>query len=189
MLIFPKMLIDYGYLKFHGVETRFGFVTLKGFPIILKAKGSRIILEKGCVLVSKIKFNEAGINHPVILSTIASKAVLKIGSSGLSGTSICAAKSISIGDYCALGVNSKIYDTDFHPLNSEARRMQTSIFDAKCKPVILHNDVWLGADSIVLKGVEIGNGAVIGALSVVTKNVDPKTMVAGNPARLVKHIN
>src|SRR5688572_17239768 len=57
----------------------------------------------------------------------------------------------------------------------------------KRKPIVIGNDVWIGACSIVLKGVTIGEGAVIAAGSVVTKDVEPYTIVGGNPAKLIKY--
>ncbi|MCO6496348.1 MAG: hypothetical protein J5I50_01670 [Chitinophagaceae bacterium] len=185
---YPKLLFDYYYLKSKGVETQFGYVTLKGLPIISKAKGSRIIIDKGCILVSKSKFNVAGINHPVILATLSSGAVIKIGRSGFSGSTICAAKEVIIGDDCAFGVNSCVYDTDFHPVDADRRINQQSIFDAACAPVSIEDKVWMAANSIVLKGVSIGEGAVIGAGSVVTADIPPYTIYAGNPARKIKDI-
>ena len=55
-------------------------------------------------------------------------------------------------------------------------------------PVILKKGCWIGANSIILPGVTIGNNAVVGAGSVVTKNVEEKTVIAGNPAKLIKRI-
>lgn len=56
----------------------------------------------------------------------------------------------------------------------------------KPKPIIIGNDVWIGSRVTLLPGIKIGNGAIIGASSVVTKNVDPYTIVAGNPAAMIK---
>jgi acetyltransferase-like isoleucine patch superfamily enzyme len=184
----PKIIIDYLYLSYYGVETKYGYVRLEGFPIIRKTEGSRIILEKGCTLVSKSKYNYAGINHPVILATLTSSAVIKIGKVGISGSSICAATGISIDDYSGLGANSSIYDTDFHPINANDRRNQQSILDAISKPVVIGKDVWVAANAIILKGVTIGDGAVIGAGSVVTSNISEKAIYAGNPAKKIKEL-
>jgi acetyltransferase-like isoleucine patch superfamily enzyme len=55
-------------------------------------------------------------------------------------------------------------------------------------PVFIHDDVWVGAMSIVLKGITIGEGSIVGAGSVVTKDVPPWTIVAGNPAKIIREI-
>jgi acetyltransferase-like isoleucine patch superfamily enzyme len=182
------MLIDYLYLKFYGVEVNFGDVKLYGFPIIRKHKGSSIKLKQGCSLVSKTKYNVAGINHRVILATLTPNAKIVIGNSGISGSSICSVESIIIKDYCGIGANSNIYDTDFHILDPLKRRNQNFITEAKAKTVVIENDVWIASNVIILKGVTIGKGAVIGAGSVVTKHVPPYTLCAGNPAKVVRKI-
>ena len=58
----------------------------------------------------------------------------------------------------------------------------------KTKPIIIEDDVWIGFNSIILKGVTIGKGAIIAAGSVVTKDIPPFSMVAGNPAKIIKTI-
>ena len=58
----------------------------------------------------------------------------------------------------------------------------------KHAPIKICDNAWIGMNAIILKGVEIGEGAIVGAGSVVTKNVEPWTMVAGNPARVVKRL-
>jgi acetyltransferase-like isoleucine patch superfamily enzyme len=186
--IYPKMIFDFWYLKYKGVETEFGYVRLEGIPIISKTKGSRIILGKGCTLVSKSKYNLAGINHPVIIATLTADAIIDIGIVGISGSSLCAAKLIKIGDYSGLGANSCIYDTDFHPLDAKIRRVQNSVNNSNCKEVIIGKDVWIAANVLILKGVEIGDEAIIGAGSVVTGNVPSKTIFAGNPAVKIRDL-
>jgi acetyltransferase-like isoleucine patch superfamily enzyme len=182
------MLLDYLYLRYKGVDTKFGYVRLEGRPIIYKTKGSQIILGKGCTLVSKSKYNIAGINHPVIIATLTPNAKIDIGLVGISGSSVCAAKSIKIGDYSGLGANSCIYDTDFHPIDAEIRRTQNSVFNANCKAVNIGKDVWIAANVLILKGVDIGDEAIIGAGSVVTCSVPSKTIYGGNPAVKIRDL-
>lgn len=68
-------------------------------------------------------------------------------------------------------------DRDYHKMNSRTEKIQ---------PVKIENNVWIGCNCIILKGVVIGEGAVVAAGSVVTRDVAPKTLVGGNPARLLK---
>ncbi|MHA6249236.1 acyltransferase [Pontibacter sp. CAU 1760] len=182
----PSIVVDYIYLKFHGVDTKLGYVKLMGWPIIQKAKGSKIILHKGVTLVSKSKYNIAGINHPVIIATLAENAIIEIGAVGISGSTLCAVEGIFIGDDSGLGANSNIYDTDFHCLNDVDRKFQSDIRQAPYKAVRIGKNVWISSNATVLKGVTIGDGAVIGAGSIVTKDVKPKIVVAGNPAKPIK---
>ncbi len=184
----PKMIIDYLYLKYKGVDTEYGFVKLMGKPIIHKTKGSKIILGKGCTLVSKSKYNFAGINHPVILATLTPNAVIRIGTVGISGSSICAVKLIEIGDFSGLGVNTNIYDTDFHAMGALERRNQVNIEQANSSEIIIGKDVWIAANSTILKGVKIGDEAIIGAGSIVVSSVPSKTIFAGNPAKKIRDL-
>jgi acetyltransferase-like isoleucine patch superfamily enzyme len=124
--------------------------------------------------------------HPVHLRTLAKGAVIRIGArSGLSGTCVCALRSVSIGTDCLIGANVLIVDTDFHPLRAERRRTAPPS-SAATAPVTIGNNVFIGAHSIILKGVTIGDDAVIGAGSVVSRDVPVGVIFAGNPARLVR---
>ena len=88
---------------------------------------------------------------------------------------------IRIGDNCLIGHNVTLatLNHDFNPDN------RTAIYP---KPVRIGNNVWIGSDSTILPGITIGDGAIIGAGSVVTKDVPANTIVAGNPARKMKHL-
>jgi len=178
----------YSYLKYFGVETEFGHVKLVGLPIIKRAEGSRIVLEKGVTLVSLSQGNVAGINHPVILATLAPGAIIRLNGCGLSGSSVCAARSIIIGKNSGLGANASVYDTDFHAVDSGGRLVQRNIAAAEAKPVEIGDDVWVAANVLILKGVLIGSGAVIGAGSVVTSGIPENALAAGNPARVLRII-
>jgi acetyltransferase-like isoleucine patch superfamily enzyme len=74
-------------------------------------------------------------------------------------------------------------DTDFHPLDPQARRLDTQ--PSKTAPVFIEDDVFIGTNSLILKGVIIGRGSVVGAGSVVRQDVPPGVVVAGNPACFV----
>ena len=91
---------------------------------------------------------------------------------------------ITIGKRVLIGAGACIWDTDFHPLDPILRQ-QHATRGAKFAPITIEDEVFIGARSLILKGVSIGRGAVIGAGSVVTKNVDAGEIVAGNPARII----
>lgn len=119
------------------------------------------------------------------------------------GTNLISISSIEIGDDVTIAWGCTIYDHNSHSVYWEERKNDTmqSIKDlnetgnfiknknwtvVKSAPIKICNKVWIGFDAVILKGVTIGEGAVIGARSVVTKDVPPYAVVAGNPAKIVK---
>lgn len=90
---------------------------------------------------------------------------------------------VSIGSNVFLGPGVQIY-TSSHPLDAMTRRTHKIT-----KPVSIGNDCWIGGNAIILPGITIGNGVVIGAGSVVTKNVPDNVMAVGNPAKVIKKLN
>ena len=108
-------------------------------------------------------------------------ASLKIGNNvGMSSTRMWIHDSVTIGDNVKVGACVLITDTDAHPLDYLAR--STSNEGTKSAPIVIEDDVWVGAHSIILKGVTIGARSIIGAGSVVTKNIPPDC-VAGFSSR------
>ena len=106
---------------------------------------------------------------------------------------------VQIGSYVRLAWNVAITDTDFHPLDP-ALRMQDAIACSPlgkresrpkviCKPVIIEDDVYIGANATILKGVRIGAGSFIEAGALVTRDVPPRSYVVGNPARVVGNVD
>lgn len=90
---------------------------------------------------------------------------------------------VTIGNDVFIGPNVSIY-TACHPLDEVTRNTGAEW----AEPVVIGDSVWIGGNAVILPGVTIGRGAVIGAGAVVTKNVEPYTVVAGNPARVIRRI-
>lgn len=176
------------YCLVHGVKFAEGLMTYR-FPIILRHKGANITLGNQVVLNSDPRVNPAGILRRVTLAAMSYGSEIIIGDhTGLSGVVVFAAKSIRIGSHVRIGVNTVIYDTDFHSLDWKTRREDNSP-QGFVSAVVIEDDVWIGGNSIILKGVHIGRGAVIGAGSVVTCDIPEGTVWAGNPAKFIKHIS
>ncbi len=95
-------------------------------------------------------------------------------------------KRISIGSNCLIASGVRIADFDGHPLCAAKRRLGEPSAIEDVRPICIGNDVWIGHGAVILKGVQVGDRAVIGAHAVVTSDVDADTVVAGNPARCVK---
>lgn len=101
---------------------------------------------------------------------------------------ISVAKSVRIGRHCLFAGEVKILDNNSHSLDFEQRRQHAPLKPDEVAPVVIEDDVWIGTNCIVLKGVTIGKGAVIASSSVVTGDIPAFTVAAGNPARVVKKI-
>lgn len=158
---------------------------LFGVPVVQKHRHSIMRFGSGFSLRSSIRSNPLGPNHPVMLCTWQAGAVLEIGADfGMTGGSIVAAEKVVIGDRVVVGANTVIMDTDFHPLEMVERRLRPQ--EAETAPVIIEDDVFIGMNSLILKGVTIGRGSVIGAGSVVTRNVPSGVVAAGNPAGVIR---
>ena len=161
-------------------------ITWSARPIVSICPRSTIRIGDRCVFCSRSAQTALAVNHPVVLRTLRPGAELRIGSEvRMSGTSICAAQRVAIGDRCMIGANVTIVDTDFHSLHSGTRSSPDDAEFALTKPVEIGKDVFIGAGSYILKGVNIGDAAVIGAASVVTRDVPAGAVVAGNPARQI----
>lgn len=117
---------------------------------------------------------------------------------------ICSSK-IELEDYVTIAWGVVIYDSDSHSLNPEERHLDFQMYTAnvrkgcgvvdgkrwevvKTNPIKICRDAWIGMNATILKGVTVGEGAVVGACSVVTRDVEPYTVVAGNPAVVIKRI-
>ena len=174
-------------LKKNGISCS-GPVECIGLPVVRLAKDSQLILGARLNFSSDSKHTDLGVSHPVILRTLLPGAIISVGDdTGLSGTTICAAQSIRIGKRCLIGADVLIVDTDFHPLAMEGRRYKGPSV-AKSRPVEIADDVFIGARSVILKGVKIGTGSVVGAGSVVTSEVPAGVVAAGNPAKFIRYI-
>ncbi len=98
------------------------------------------------------------------------------------GLSVAVALEISIGSECLIASGVIISDNDGHPIDPTERSQNLPVGRDRIKPVHIHNNVWIGEGASILKGVTIGECSIVAARSVVTGDVDPYTIVAGNPA-------
>lgn len=104
------------------------------------------------------------------------------------GTFLSCADRITIGNRVLIAQGVSIFDNNNHPIDPMARARHQAIGKIDFSPVIIEDDVWIGAKAVVSKGVTVGRGSVVAMESVVTRDVPPMTVVAGNPARVVKKI-
>ena len=154
-------------------------ITIMGKPIIIN-KG-KISLGKNTKLISSSKFYGASLDKTA-LYTINKNAEIKIGNNcTLHGTSIRSNSKIEIGDNCIFASNVKLIDHDHDLKNRESK-------DYISKDIKIGDNVWVGYNVLILKGVNIGKNSVIGAGSVVVKDIPPNCIAAGNPAKVIKKL-
>ena len=154
--------------------------------LLTRTKNGELIIGNDFKCNNKIKSNSIGLIQPCIFNISAPNSRIIIGDNvGISGSTICATTSVTIGNNVLIGSGCLISDTDSHPIDWEDRLYDRNVKTRKA-PIVIEDNVFIGARSIILKGVTIGEGAVIGAGSVVSKDVPPYSIVCGNPARVVK---
>ena len=104
------------------------------------------------------------------------------------GSFFSCADRITIGNRVLIAQGVSIFDNNNHPIDAVARAKNQTIGKVDFSPVVIEDDAWIGAKAVILKGVTVGRGAVVATESVVTHDVPPMTVVAGNPAEVVKKI-
>lgn len=182
VLIVQNVLFKLYWGKVFGENVR-----IFGFPLITIPDRSKMKSGKDIVMISVSEFNQIGVNHPVIIRLMNREARLTFGDRvGLNGATIVVEKEIRIGHDVLIGANACIFDTDFHPVEPEDRR--SSKENIGVAPVVIDDNVFIGMNSIIMKGVTIGKNSIIGAGSVVTKNIPANQIWGGNPAKFIKEI-
>ena len=138
----------------------------------------------GVQINSKATVNPIG-GDRTVLQTLNRKAYISIGNGvGMSHTVLSARVGITIEDHVLLGAGCKLYDNDFHSISYQDRIEQGDC-EIREAPIRVKEGAFIGAHSIILKGVTVGRHSVIGAGSVVTKDVPDGEIWAGNPARKI----
>lgn len=180
MAISPRYVWDNGrsvlrarwYLRHaDSVGTR---VRLSGRPAV--TNHGRMVIGERVQLVSTIATLELVADADGLLE-IGPRTLVNFGSS------LVATKLVRIGAHCHIGPYTMMLDNDFHRVEPE-RRLERP----ESKPIIVEDNVWLGARVILMSGVTVGKDACVGAGSVVTADVPPRTLAAGVPARVIREL-
>jgi acetyltransferase-like isoleucine patch superfamily enzyme len=163
---------------------------VKGIPVIDIVYGGKLVIGSDFKMNSGKHYNKIGRQQPCMF-IINKDAKLTIGNNvGISSTAFVCQYSITIEEGVRIGGNCVIYDTDFHSIYPEHRLAKPEELDkVKNAAVLLKKNAFIGAHSTILKGVVIGENAVIGAGSVVSRNIPDNEVWAGNPIRFIKKIN
>lgn len=145
----------------------------------------RIAIGEGVRISGKIQIGFGRLEGPQPLPELIVGDGTFIGSS----CEFNVARRLQIGRHCLLASGVRVRDWDGHPLDANERRSHKRVGGDGAKAVIIGDDVWIGANAMILKGITIGDRAVIAAGAIVTRDVAADTVVGGNPARLVKELS
>jgi len=168
-----------------NIEIKGGLI-ITGIPIIDIREGSHLYIGDGVALNSRNEGYHINMHSPVKLFADRLGAQIRIGDkTRIHGTCIHAYQSVEIGSNCLIAANCQIFDGNGHDLSFSCveNRINTK---GSSKPVVIEDNVWIGANSVILPGVKIGRGSVISANSVVTKDVPQMVVAGGNPAIIIK---
>lgn len=163
-------------MKLWGIEFGKG-CSFRGNMLFNKAPGSTMKIGDRCVFNSNDRFNNRGMNHKCILQTTGSGKISIGDRCGFSGVSIVSSISVTIGDDVMCGTNVMIGDRNDH---------EKKYPEWQPAPINIGNNVWIGMNSIVMRGVIIGDNTIIGAGSIVTKSIPANVIAAGSPCRVIK---
>ncbi|GFN29862.1 acyltransferase [Paenibacillus xylaniclasticus] len=161
---------------------------LKGVPVIFNKSGAELKIGDQVTINSSFLSNLVGLYQRTIIVTRTPEARIVIGDRvGISGATIYARKSITIGDNTNIGGNAKILDNDFHPLEIEARNLDIKE-KIGSRPITIGRNCFIGCNSLILKGTVLGDGCVVGAGAVVSGVFEDNCVIAGNPAKVIKKL-
>ena len=146
----------------------------------------KIVIGDNFCMTSGEHINPISANIQASFFTDSPNAQIRIGDNvGMSSTRIWIHEGLTIGNNVKIGGGVLLIDTDCHPFDYSVRRNSN---EGTCSaPIVIEDDVWIGAQSIVLKGVTIGARSIIGAGSVVTKSIPSDCIAAGNPCKVKKN--
>lgn len=168
-------------LHFQGCPPGHGLRTTGSCRFKARHAGS-IQIGSHATLLAAWRSNRVGMCGPVLLTTLG-EGTIQIGDHfGASSAVLSSRTSITIGDHVNLGGNVRIFDHDFHSLDPATRRSQDDTKHVRTAPVVLGDDVFVGTNSIILKGVTLGDRCIVGAGAVVTRSFPADSIIAGNPA-------
>lgn len=178
-----------GNLKFHNVKFNANSISIYGsMPLIKIGKNANVSIGNNFILRTGV---DNGIDGGWTRICVSDNATLTIGEmSGMTNTAILCHEEITIGNYVNIGAGCMIMDSNFHSTNWHDRLdRKLDVSQAKNKSVHIGDVVFIGARSIICKGVSIGDHSMIAAGSVVVTNIPEGEIWGGNPAKFIRKCN
>ena len=169
------------WCRVHGAEVD-AHALIHGLPRLALKPGARVILESGCTLNSASWSNPLNDGRLTVLFAGPDAMIHFKKNSGASSSRLIAFKKIHIGEGSLIGSGCLICDSDMHEVPLGGTQ------PVKAVPIHIGNQVFIGANCTILKGVTIGDGAVIGAASVVCHDIPAGALAAGNPAKVLRNV-
>lgn len=181
---FIPSMINKFIMKIRGIPYGKNLVT---YGILFIRGTGNIFIGNNVKITSCRETNPIGGDTKTILFAKGNGKIFIGNDSGISNGSLIAIESITIGNHVFVGGNCKIYDHDFHSINYNERVMENDP-GVRSAPVIIKDGAFIGAHSIILKGVTIGEKSIVGAGSVVTRSIPDGEIWAGNPAVFIRRL-
>ena len=181
-----RFVLFYGFYILYKIKYM-GKVKFNGFTVVFKFKNSSINFGRNITINSDFLSNLVGMSQRSII-VARDGGMIKIGDNvGISGATIYSLESIEIGENTLIGAGCKILDNDLHPLELEAR-LNDNRTKIKKRKIVISKNCFLGSNSTILKGTELGENCIVGAGSVVSGQFPDNCIIAGNPAKIIKKI-
>lgn len=160
-----------------------------GSVLVRVDRAGSIEIGDDVMMLSRFSTNLAGMNGPVVL-VCSGEGKISIGeNTGLSSAILSSRSGIKIGKNVKIGCNVRIYDHDFHTADHLVRRLPKDGDKAATEQIVIGDDVFIGANAIILKGARIGDRSIIGAGAVVAvKDIPADSLVVCNPAKVLKEL-
>lgn len=171
-----------------GNGVRYSTYRTHGVPYVMVARGGKMFIGENFAMNNGIKGNPIGCYERCTFF-VDRGCTLRIGKGvGISQAALVSHADITIGNNVKIGGGTCVYTSDFHSLNATVRATKDDMAQRKTAPVTIKDNAFIGAKSIILKGVTIGENSIVGAGSVVTKSVPDNEIWAGNPARYIRKV-